>query len=112
MEEDLKLVVKGKIVSLGHTVAITEKFSKRELLLEVEDKNPAYNQKIPFDFTQDRCKYLDKCAVGDLVTLKFNIRTSLWKERYIVSLQGWFISKDENSPVQPNSNDNIFDDII
>jgi hypothetical protein len=93
---------KGTVHSVGQTQVVSEKYSKREIvLLEESDKYP---QHIPFEFAQDKCADLDGIEKGMTVEISFNLSGRLWQdpktntERCFGALKGWKITKDESAP--------------
>ena len=94
MSEAYKLV--GTIKVLNDTVQVSEKFSRRELVVTVEDG--MYPQDILLQFTQDKTSVLDPMKVGDKVEVSFNLRGREWTSptgevKYFNSLEGWRIEK-------------------
>lgn len=68
----------GKIFKIDETKQVSEKFSKREFVLELAD-NPKYPQVVLFQLTGDRCSQLDGLSVGDEVKLEFSLRGREWR---------------------------------
>lgn len=66
----------GKIHSIGDVEQITEKFSKRTLILQVDpaSKYPAY---IPVDAINDKTDMFDELKAGETVTLDVNLNGRL-----------------------------------
>jgi single-strand DNA-binding protein len=81
--------VKGLIKVIGETVQVTEKFSKREVVITVEDgKFPQY---ISLQATGDRVSLLDGCRVGEEVEASFNLKGREWQDKHFNSLELWKI---------------------
>ena len=81
--------VKGLIKVIGDTVQVTEKFSKREVVITVEDgKFPQY---ISLQATGERTYILDSFKVGDEVEASFNLRGREWQDKHFNSLELWKI---------------------
>ena len=85
----------GRIYALFDTQQITERFRKREFVLELAD-NPRYPQFVQFQLTGDRCENLDGFDVGDEVRVEFSLRGREWKSpkgdvKYFNSLDVWTI---------------------
>lgn len=81
----------GKIYKIEAENQVSSTFKKRLVVIETDEK---YSQKIPVEFTQDKCGILDSYVVGDIVTVGINIRGNEYKEKFYVSIQGWKINKD------------------
>jgi Domain of unknown function (DUF3127) len=89
------LDISGKLHAVFDTTQVSERFTKREFVLELTD-NPKYPQLVQFQLTGDRCSQLDSFAVGDLVRLDFSLRGREWKSprgetKYFNSLDVWKI---------------------
>lgn len=100
-------VLIGTITEIKATEVVSEKFSKREFLVtEIAEQ---YAQTLPFTFTQDKCSVLDGYAVGEQVTVSYNIRGNEWNGKHYVDLSAWRIEKyqgDTPAAIQPNQNFN------
>ena len=101
------LVTTGKIYAVFDAKQITERFRKREFVLEMGD-NPQYPQYVLFQLTGNRCESLDDFAKGDEVRVDFSLRGREWtspqKEiRYFNSLDVWTLEKlaAESDPGPP-----------
>jgi hypothetical protein len=93
------MTITGRIIELFDTVQVSEKFSKRELVVETQGEYP---QSILIQFTQDKCSILDKYKIGQEVEVSININGRAWTNpegevKYFNSLNGWKISKIEGS---------------
>lgn len=85
--------VSGKLHTIYETKQVSERFSKREFVLEMAD-NPKYPQLVLFQLTGDRCAQLDEHNVGDEVRVEFSLRGREWKSpqgdlKYFNSLDVW-----------------------
>jgi len=85
----------GRIHQLSGTQQVTERFRKREFVVELAD-NPRFPQYVLFQLTGDRCEDLDKFKVGDEVRVEFSLRGREWKSpkgeiKYFNSLDVWTI---------------------
>jgi hypothetical protein len=87
----------GKLHALSDTKQVTERFRKREFVVEIGD-NPRFPQFVQFELTGDRCDQLDEYHVGDEVRVEFSLRGREWKSpkgetRYFNSLDVWTLSR-------------------
>lgn len=87
----------GRIHALFDTQQVTERFRKREFVLELGD-NPRYPQYVLFQLTGDRCENLEGFSVGDEVKLEFSLRGREWQSpkgetRYFNSLDVWALER-------------------
>src|SRR3954470_17341089 len=84
--------VVGKLHVAYETKQVSERFSKREFVVEVADGK--YPQFVSFQLTGDRCHQLDDHRVGDQVRVTFNLRGREWRNpqgevKYFNSLDVW-----------------------
>ena len=99
----MSYVMKGKVKVVGTTVAISEKFSKREFVV-VDDTN-MYPQDIQFQLTQDKCNLIDSLIIGDEVEVSFNLNGREWvnpkgESKFFNTLDVWKISKIGSNAVK------------
>jgi hypothetical protein len=83
----------GKLHTIFETKQVSERFSKREFVVELAD-NPKYPQVVLFQLTGDRCSQLDGMRVGDEVRIEFSLRGREWRSpsgelKYFNSLDVW-----------------------
>ena len=100
------MTVKGKLHLKGDTQQISEKFSKREFVIQTEDKYP---QLILLQLTQDKCSLLDFWNVGDNIEAEINLRGREWtspdgKVKYFNTLEAWRLNseKKERDGIEQN----------
>lgn len=87
--------MKGVVHKVGQTMIVSEKFSKRELVM-VDNSDVNYPQYVSFEFTQDKTSLLDNVMEGQEIELSFNLRGREWTSpagdvKYFNTLQGWKI---------------------
>lgn len=87
--------MKGVVHKVGQTIIVSEKFSKRELVM-VDNSDANYPQYVSFEFTQDKTSLLDNVMEGQEIELSFNLRGREWTSpagdvKYFNTLQGWKI---------------------
>ena len=101
--------IKGKIKNISETVQISERFRKREFVVEYAS-NPDYPQPLQFEMVQDRCELLDSFEVGQEVEIFFDLRGREWTNpqgqvKYFNSLQAWKLGSEQSavttSPTTP-----------
>jgi len=90
------VTLSGTVKVVGKTQQISEKFSKRELV--VTEQAGQYPQHVPVEFTQDKTGLLDPYAPGDEVTVTCFINGREWTgkdgvTKYFLSLKGDRIEK-------------------
>jgi single-stranded DNA-binding protein len=91
----MAIEVTGKLHTIFDTKQVSERFTKREFVLELVD-NPKYPQIVLFQLTGDRCSQLDEVRVGDSVRVEFSLRGREWRNpqgevKYFNSLDVWKI---------------------
>ena len=86
--------VQGIIKVKGETIKVSEKFSKREVV--ITDNSSQYPQHISIQFANDKCALVDSYQVGQEIKVHFNLRGRAWESpqgetKYFNSLEGWRI---------------------
>tara|TARA_R110002072_G_scaffold92828_3_gene206198 strand:+ start:405 stop:710 length:306 start_codon:yes stop_codon:yes gene_type:complete len=84
------------------TVQVSEKFKKREFVIELTD-NPKYPQFINFQLVQDSCPMLDQFNLDSKLRVEFDLRGRKWTDpngvdKYFNSLQAWKIETLTTDP--------------
>ncbi len=83
----------GTIKEMKEVVEYSEKFRKREVIIETEEKYP---QTLCIEFVNDAISQLDRFNVGNAVNIGINIRGREWTKdgdtKYFTSLNAWRIS--------------------
>ena len=87
----------GRIHALFETQQVTERFRKREFVVELAE-NPRYPQFVLFQLTGNRCESLDGFQPGEEVRVEFSLRGREWTNRegkvvYFNSLDVWQIER-------------------
>ncbi len=93
--------VTGKVYQINETQQITEKFSKREFVLELSN-NPAYVEKVLFTLTRDKIDSINEYKVGDTISVKYNLKGREWTSpqgdvKFFNTLEVWNISSSSSS---------------
>ena len=98
--------INGKVIVKEETQAISDRFKKREFVIEVEnERNSEWNDFIKFQLTQDRCDLLETVSLYEEIKVSFNVRGRKWekdgKTNYFSNLEDWRIEKVQaaGSPV-------------
>ena len=89
--------IQGKIHATFDAAQVTERFRKREFVLEL-DAASRYPQHVMFQLTGDRCGELDGFGAGDEIRVEFSLRGREWTSpkgevRYFNSLEVWSIER-------------------
>ena len=88
--------LQGKVHAVGDTQVMSEKFSKRDLIVEYAE-NPAYPEYIKVEAFNDKTDLLDKFAIGQDIEVEFNLKGKPWTDKsgkvtYYNSLVVWKIN--------------------
>lgn len=93
----MNLEVTGKLLTKYDTQQVSEKFKKREFVLELADdiNGNTYTNYAKMQLVQAKCDIIDRFNEGDLVKVSFNIKGNRWerdgKVNYITNLDAWRI---------------------
>lgn len=91
--------ISGQIIHIGQLEVMSEKFKKREFVIQTEGKFP---QEIQVQVTQDRCDILNNLKHGDIIDASINIRGRSWTskegvKRWFNSIEAWSINYGNSS---------------
>ena len=91
----------GTIIEIYDEKVISDKFKKRELILE-HAPNPEYPDFLKIEVVQNKTDLLDKYKVGDEVTVDINLKGKKWEKGkesgYFNSIQAWRIQSSDSEP--------------
>ncbi len=93
----MNLEVTGKLIAKYETQQVSEKFKKREFVLELADdiNGNTYTNFAKMQLVQAKCDIIDRFNEGDQVKVSFNIKGNRWerdgKVNYITNLDAWRI---------------------
>jgi hypothetical protein len=131
--------VTGRLAEKFETQKVSDRFQKREFVLEIKSTGATgyeFVDFIKFQATQDKCSLLDQFHIDDTVKVSFNLRGRKWEKdgqiSYFTNLEAWRIetlsnesgestdeapsefidqSQDTPFPSDPPENDSGFDDL-
>ena len=83
--------LEAPIYKIFDTQVVSEKFQKREFVLEVQDGS--YAQFVKFQLVQDKCDLIESYAVGDTVKVHFNLKGREWQDKFFTNLDAWKLEK-------------------
>ena len=119
--------VSGRLHAIFETKQVTDRFQKREFVLELSDKSQ-YSQFVLFQLTGDRITAVDAFKPGDQVRVDFSLRGREWTSKqgevkFFNSLDVWSVeaegggsgsgrskARDDEPPV--STHEPVFDDDI
>lgn len=92
--------VKGKVIEVGPVQQVSDKFRKREFVIEVAEQGAGgreFIDYIKFQCVQDRCELVSDDLINDLVKVSFNLKGNKWerdgKINYFTNLDAWRIER-------------------
>ena len=102
--------ISGRIVEIFPTQQVTDKFKKREFILEVKETNNTgfeFIEYIKFQAVQDKTGLLDGLNINDEVKVSFNLRGRKWEKdgqtSYFTNLDAWKIENEQSTSITPNT---------
>jgi hypothetical protein len=111
--------ISGRIFEIQPTQQVTDKFKKREFILEVKETGNSgfeFIEYIKFQAVQDKCSLLDGLNVNDQVKVSFNLRGRKWEKdgqtSYFTNLDAWKIENEQstsNNPITPGNQEQHMD---
>ena len=111
--------IRAKLVEIMNTVKVSDKFQKREFVVEYVPEKSQYQEYLKFEIVQDKCEILDAFKVGETVDIHFNLKGRKWinpkgETVYFNSLQAWRIKNiadQQNKNSSQNGDSLPFDDL-
>ena len=104
-----EVTVTGKIEFIGEVKKISDKLSKREIVVTTAEQYP---QSIPMELVNAKCSLVDNAKVGDDITAHINLRGRKWvnpqgEVKYFGSNECWkvVIVAGSTSAETPANND-------
>jgi single-strand DNA-binding protein len=102
--------ISGRIFEIYPVQQVTDKFKKREFILEVKETGNngfEFIEYIKFQAVQDKCSLLDGLNVNDQVKVSFNLRGRKWEKdgqtSYFTNLDAWKIENEQSTSMNPNA---------
>lgn len=80
------MTITGTVHHIGQTEVISDKFSKRLLVIATEDK---FNNLAPVEFTKQNIALLDGLRIGQSVSVEANVGGREYSGKYYPSITGW-----------------------
>ena len=103
MSEILK--IKGTVYKVSQEEVKSEKFKKREVILEVVKGE--YKDYLSIQFSNAKCDLLNNVHQGDMISVSINLKGRLWTgndgiEKGFNTLEGWQIESDSLASTNTN----------
>lgn len=83
--------VKGTLLRIFEKETISEKFSKKTVVVRTKEEYP---QELPIEFTNQRIDLIENYKEGQDVDISINLRGREWKgkDKWFASIEGWKIT--------------------
>ncbi|MFH1001536.1 MAG: DUF3127 domain-containing protein [Bacteroidota bacterium] len=113
--------ISGKLIEKYDTQVISDRFKKREFVIEKKESTPngfEFVETIKFQLTQEKCDSIDKINLGQDITVQFNIKGKRWEKNgqvnYFNNLDAWKVdvqgSESSNTSAPPEMPPQDFDE--
>ena len=108
----MSLEVTGKLIVKNPTQVVSDKFRKREFVMELaEDINGnTYTNYAKMQLVQNKCEIIDRFNEGDQIKVSFNIKGNRWEKdgrvNFITNLDAWRVEAASAGAGAPAGNYN------
>lgn len=92
----------GKVIEVSPIQQVSDKFRKREFIIEVAEQGSGgreFIEYIKFQCVQERCDLINEDFINNHIRISFNIKGNKWekdgKVNYFTNLDAWKIDKIE-----------------
>lgn len=104
--------ISGRLAVKNDTVTVSDKFTKREFVIETEEKYP---QLVALQLSQDKCSLIDNARLGDTLNCSVNVRGRKWTDpkgvdKYFNTLEAWKVEVGQMAQVAPTQSATVTDD--
>jgi hypothetical protein len=105
--------IAGKIIDIAPVNQVSDKFKKREFVIEKKETGGAavFIDYIKFQLVQDKCDLINESYLNEDVKIWFNLKGNKWerdgKINYFTNLDAWKIEKATTQSREPNVPSNI-----
>ena len=103
--------IKGLVHAIGETETVSDKFKKRELVINVAGTYPQF---ISLQLTQDKTSLADKLTIGTEINCHINLRGREWTSpkgevKYFNTLECWKIdgASVTTAPITEQAKDDL-----
>ena len=101
--------ITGKVVDIAPVNQVSDKFRKREFVIEKKESGGAavFIDFIKFQLIQDKCDLINESFLNEEVKIWFNLKGNRWerdgKVSYFTNLDAWKIEKISAPGAEQNS---------
>jgi hypothetical protein len=98
--------ITGKVVEVLPVVQVSDKFRKREFVIEKKETGggAVFVDFIKFQLVQDKCELVNESFLHDEIKIWFNIKGNRWerdgKVNYFTNLDAWKIERASGAGAQ------------
>jgi hypothetical protein len=95
--------ITGKVIEVYPTVQVSDKFKKREFVIEKKETGGAavFIDYLKFQLVQDKCDLINESFIQEEIKIWFNLKGNKWerdgKINYFTNLDAWKIEKTSGS---------------
>ncbi|HQH23547.1 MAG TPA: DUF3127 domain-containing protein [Bacteroidales bacterium] len=103
--------ITGKIIDISPVNQISDKFRKREFVIERKETGGStlFIDYIKFQLIQDKCDLINESFMNEEVRILFNIRGNRWERdgrvNYFTNLDAWKIERISSQGPEPEPED-------
>lgn len=110
--------ITGKVIEVSPVQQVSDKFRKREFVIEVAEQGAGgreFIDYIKFQCVQDRCELISEEYINSETKVSFNLKGNKWerdgKVNYFTNLDAWRIEKVDGGEGVKGSPPPMLDDI-
>ncbi len=91
--------ITGKVIEIYPTVQVSDKFRKREFVIEKKESGntAVFVDYLKFQLVQDKCDLINESFLHEEIKIWFNLKGNKWerdgKVNYFTNLDAWKIEK-------------------
>jgi hypothetical protein len=100
--------ITGKVIEIYPTVQVSDKFRKREFVIEKKEAggSAVFIDYLKFQLVQDKCDLINESFLQEEIKIWFNLKGNKWerdgKINYFTNLDAWKIEKASGSGREQN----------
>jgi len=100
--------ITGKVIEIYPTVQVSDKFRKREFVIEKKEAggSAVFIDYLKFQLVQDKCDLINESFLQEEIKIWFNLKGNKWerdgKINYFTNLDAWKIEKASGSAREQN----------
>lgn len=112
--------ITGTVIEVGQIQQVSDKFRKREFVIEVAEKAAGgreFIEYLKFQCVQDKCELINESFLNGQIKVSFNLKGNKWerdgKVNYFTNLDAWKIEKADsgNNEVSASTPPPLLEDI-